>query len=79
MSGFVKSKKAGERLIEIVKEVLGKEKPDTWLDWREYEPEWIQLKFQDNEFDLEKLYQMAIDNHNILTKEILIEYKLINK
>ena len=79
LSGFVKSKKAGERLIEIVKEVLGKEKPDTWLDWREYEPEWIQLKFQDNEFDLEKLYQMAIDNHNILTKEILIECKLINK
>ena len=65
--------------METVKEVLGKEKPDTWLDWREYEPEWIQLKFQDNEFDLKKLYQMAIDNHNILTKEILIECKLINK
>lgn len=76
LSGFVKSKQAGERLLEMVKGVLGKENPDTWLDWREYETEWIQFKFQNNEFDLEKLEKMAIDNGRILTKEILIECRL---
>lgn len=76
LSGFVKSKKAGERLLEMVKEVLGVEKPKTWLDWREYEPKWIQFKFQGEEFDLEKLNKMAIENNNILTKEILMECKL---
>lgn len=76
LSGFVKSKQAGERLLEMVKEVLEKENPDSWLDYREYEPEWIQFKMQKNEFDLEKLERMAIENDRILTKEILIECKL---
>ena len=58
------------------KEALDKEEPASWLDWREYEPEWIQFKFQKNEFDLEKLEKMAIENGNILTKEILVECKL---
>lgn len=75
LSGFVKSKKAGERLLGMVKEVLGKEKPETWLDWREYEPKWIQFKFQSSEFDLEKLDKMSRENNGILTKEILIECK----
>lgn len=75
LSGFVKSKKAGERLLEMVKEVLGKENPDTWLDYREFEPKWIQFKFQENEFDLKKLDKMARENNDILTKEILIECK----
>lgn len=76
LSGFVKSKKAGERLLEMVKEVLGKDDPKTWLDWREHEPKWIQFKFQSNEFDLEKLDKMARENDNIITKEILMECKL---
>lgn len=76
LSGFVKSKKAGERLLEIVKEVLGKEKPASWLDWREYEPEWIQFKFQKEEFDLKKLEEMVNKNNKIITKEILLECKL---
>lgn len=76
LSGFVKSKKAGERLLKMVKEVLGKDKPESWLDWREYEPEWIQFKFQGSEFDLERLDKLATGNSNILTKEILIECKI---
>lgn len=76
LSGFVKSKQAGERLLTMVKEVLGKENPSTWLDWREYEPTWIQFKFQKEEFDLEKLEKMAIENDRILTREILVECKL---
>lgn len=76
LSGFVKSKPAGERLLEMVKEVLGKEDPDSWLDWREDEPEWIQFKFQKEEFDLEKLDKMSVENDGILTKEILEACKL---
>ena len=60
----------------MVKEVLGKDKPESWLDWREYETEWIQFKFQGSEFDLERLDKLATGNSNILTKEILIECKI---
>jgi hypothetical protein len=76
LSGFVQSKQAGERLLDMVKDVLGKDNPESWLDWREYEPEWIQFKFQDSEFDLEKLKKKVIDNEKIITKEILMECKL---
>lgn len=70
LSGFVKSKKAGERIFQMVKDVLGVEKPASWLDWREHEPKWIQFKFQKEEFDLEKLMEATKDTH-ILTDEIL--------
>ena len=75
LSGFVKSKLAGERLLLMVKEVLIKSHPDSWLDYREHEPEWIQFKFQGHEFDLEKLQTLAKANGDILTKEILLECK----
>ena len=76
LSGFVKSKQAGERLLGLVKEVLGNDNPSSSLDWREYEPEWIQFKFQKEEFNLEKLEKMAIDNDRILNKEILMACKI---
>jgi len=72
LSGFVKSKQAGERLLEIVKKVLNNKNPKSWLDWREYEPEWIQFKFQEEEFNLKELQKMAKQNNNILTEEILM-------
>ena len=74
LSGFVKSKQAGERLLEMVQEVLGKDEPETWLDYREREPNWIQFKFQSSEFDLEKLYDMTHET-KIITKEIIKECK----
>lgn len=76
LSGFIKSKQAGERLLMMVKEVLGKDNSDSWLDYREHEPEWIQFKFQKSEFDLEKLHLMATSNNGVLTKEILEECKI---
>lgn len=76
LSGFVKSKPAGERLLEMVKEVLGIDNPESWLDYRKFEPEWIQFKFQKEEFDLEKLDKLARENSDILTKEILQECKI---
>lgn len=70
LSGFVKSKQAGERLLNLVKEILGKDNPDTWLDYRESEPNWIQFKFQNSEFNLEKLYELTKET-GIITKEII--------
>lgn len=76
LSGFVKSKQAGERLLKMVKEVLCKDDPSSWLDYRENEPKWIQFKFQKSEFNLNKLEEMVKANNEILTKDILIECKL---
>ena len=75
LSGFVKSKEAGERILEMVKKVLDKKEVKSWLDYREYEPTWIQFKFQPSEFDLEKLDDMARKT-GIVTEEMLYECKL---
>lgn len=50
LSGFVKTKKAGERMVH---EVLGTTECKTFLDYRPSEPTWIQFKFQKEEFDLD--------------------------
>ena len=71
ISGFVKSKKAGERLLRFVKYILEKDETKTWLDYREHEPNWIQFKFSAEEFDVEKLDKMSRDNDGILTEEII--------
>lgn len=75
LSGFVKSKQAGERLLVMVKEVLNNDNPSSWLDYRESEPEWIQFKFQKEEFDLDKLSSLC-SKDNIITMEILKECKI---
>lgn len=71
LSGFVESRQAGERLLEMVKSVTGKEKPDSWLDYRPREPKWIQFKFQPSEFDLERLDRLSQENNGVLTTAIL--------
>lgn len=48
LSGFVVSKLAGERLTRLVKYVLNTD-----------EPNWIQFKFQKEEFNLELLDKLA--------------------
>ena len=68
---FVKSKPAGERLLRMVKCVLENDEPKSWLDYREHEPDWIQFKFQKEEFDLEKLDDLARKNNDIITIDIL--------
>lgn len=74
-SGFVVSKLAGERLLRLVKYVLETDSPKSWLDFREYEPNWIQFKFNHEEFDLEKLHLLSIENGGVLTENILRECK----
>lgn len=75
-SGFVVSKKAGERLLRLVKYVLDTDTPKSWLDYREYEPNWIQFKFRAEEFDVEKLHKLSRENNDIVTETILNQCKL---
>lgn len=69
LSGFVKTKAAGERILAMVHEVLGTDKCETYLDYRPSEPTWIQ--FQSSEFDLEKLDKLSREADRVITKEIL--------
>jgi len=78
VSGFVNTKAAGERLLRMVKYILEKDEVETWLDWRETEPEWIQFKFSAKEFDVEKLSEMAVNNGNIITEDIIRECVKVN-
>lgn len=71
LAGFVKSKEAGERIIKMTKQLLGTRDIKSWLDYREHEPNWIQVKFQKEEFDLELLDSLVRENNNIITRSIL--------
>ena len=74
-SGFVKTKAAGERIMRYVKAILETDTPKTWLDYREREPNWIQLKFHGDEFNLELLDKLTKENDNIITYEIMKKCK----
>lgn len=71
VSGFISSKAAGQRLLRMVRYILDTDEPKTWLDYREYEPNWIQFKFSAEEFDVEKLDKASCDNGGIITEQIL--------
>lgn len=74
-SGFVVSKLAGERLSRLVKYVLETDNPKSWLDFREFEPNWIQFKFSCEEFDLGTLDELSKEAGNIITEDILRKSK----
>lgn len=63
----------------MVKYILDTDEPKTFLDYREFEPNWIQFKFSAEEFDVEKLSQMAIDNDDIITEQIIRQCVKSNK
>jgi hypothetical protein len=71
VSGFITSKAAGLRLMRMVRYILDTDEPKTWLDYREYEPNWIQFKFSAEEFDVEKLDKVSLANGGIITEQIL--------
>lgn len=71
VSGFISSKAAGERLLRMVKYILDTDEPKTWLDWREFEPNWIQFKFSAEEFDVDRLDELSRANGGILTEQIV--------
>lgn len=69
ISGFIKSKQAGERILIMIENIVGKEH-ESWLDYREHEPNWIQLKVEEFDgFDVAKLYGLCKDG--IITEERL--------
>jgi hypothetical protein len=71
LAGFVKTKQSGERIIQMFKEVLKQSSINTWLDYREHEPTWIQVKIQEFDgIDLEKLYSLTSEE-GIITKDII--------
>lgn len=74
VSGFVRTKQAGERILAMVHEVLDTEECTTFLDFRPREPNWIQFKFHASEFDVNKLDDLT--PHGIITKEIIQQCKL---
>ena len=76
LSGFVESIEDGEHLINLVKVVLRKNDIKTWLDYREYEPNWIQVKFQKEEFNLERLRELVMYNDNMITLAVLEQSKI---
>lgn len=76
LSGFVRTKKAGERILAMVHEVLGTTECKTFLDYRQSEPTWIQFKFQKEEFDLDMLDALSRENGGVITKEIIKQCKL---
>lgn len=82
---FVRSRKAGLRILQMVHEVLGLIKPGkdytqipteewatakSWLDYRDFERARIQFKFNPAEFDIVKLDKM-IEIDSIVTKKML--------
>ena len=79
LSGFVKTKAAGERILAMVHEVLGTDKCETYLDYRPSEPTWIQFKFQSSEFDLEKLDKLSREADRVVTKEILKQREVFRR
>ena len=71
VSGFIASKAAGLRLLRMVRYILDTDEPKTWLDYREFEPNWIQFKFSAKEFDVEKLDVSSRANGGVITEQIL--------
>ena len=69
LAGFVKSKQAGERVVQMFKEVIG-EDAKTWLDYRENEPTWIQVKVQSEDVDLEVLHSLVKEDGIITATKI---------
>lgn len=81
-SGFVPSKEAGERLDRLVSVVLENNEHKSWLDYREYEPNWIQYKFSAEEFDVELLHKMTTEEgeyKGMISLEVLMACKRNNK
>jgi hypothetical protein len=74
LAGFVRTKQAGERVIEMFKKVIGKN-CGTWLDYRIHEPNWIQVKVQECDCNLEKLHNLIIERKGIITEEMIKECK----
>ena len=75
IAGFVTSKQAGVRINMMVDRVLETYEHKSYLDYRETEPTWIQYKFHEDEFDMEKLDTMTRENNGVITEDIIKQCK----
>lgn len=72
---FVKSKEAGQRITDMINKI--NEEYDNkgfscWLDYREHEPLWIQVKINyPNEMKATLLAGLIADNGNVITEDIV--------
>ncbi len=89
IAAFVESKEAGERVVEMFRRNTNcteKAKKNmycfvdggdpAWLDYRYFEPNWIQVKVgacDEHKKCLENLYNLVLENDNIITDDIIIK------
>lgn len=69
VSGFMRSKDAGERVVAMFEN-------GAWLDYRENEPNWIQVKVGacDKHLDnLKRLHDLTKQEKGIITAQIITE------
>lgn len=78
LSGIIKSKFAGLRILGVVKSITGKEHPKSFLDYKDNHPDLIHFKFYRDEFDLEKLHTMSKNLGDIITRELLNQCCICN-
>lgn len=71
ISGFIQTKSDGEIILSWVRKIFDGDVRSCRLDYREYEPDWIQFKFYPEEFDLEYLDKASVDNNHYLTELIV--------
>ena len=71
LSGLIKSKEAGLRILNMVKLATNKDYPKSWMDYRDTAPNYIQFKFSADEFDLDMIHKMSIDLGGVVTQELL--------
>jgi|GEM_PF-1107517 len=85
LASFVKSKEAGQRVVEMYQEVFeetedkeklkdlfGSTENSAWLDYRPEEPKWIQVKINyGNKRKMYALTKLISEKGNIITKEII--------
>jgi len=77
ISGFVGFKESGERVVAMFGELGG-----AWLDYREYEPTWIQVKIlccKEQVHCLEKLHELTRAAGKKITPEMIAEARALRK
>ena len=68
IAAFVASKDAGERIVAMFER-------GAWLDYREYEPNWIQVKIgacDKHKQNLELLERLTIEEKGFITADMVV-------
>ncbi len=71
--GFVDSKEAGERVVDMFN---GR----AFLDYRPKDPNWIQVKvgaLPEHKNALKTLYDLVVENDNVITPDIIAKAKAV--